>query len=75
MIEFSVVNRLVRMAGPTVLAVAIASTPVAAQEAKPPEGIIHESECQRLWAKNGERWAAEDTELQRKLDELEKEIR
>ena len=74
MIEVTVVNRLAQIAGSAVLTLAIASTAVAAQEAQPAEGIIHESEFQRLWAKNGERWAAEDVEINEKLAELEKKF-
>jgi arylsulfatase len=74
MMEVSVVNRLVRLVGPAALAMAIASTPVAAQESKTPGGIIQESEFQRLWAKNGDSWAAEDVEIDKKLAELEKKF-
>ena len=42
-----------------------------AQDTITPDGIVHDAEFYVLKAQNGERWAAEDEELQARLDALE----
>ena len=48
-----------------------ATVPIKAQNTNTPDGIVYDAEFQRLWAKNGARWGAEDAEIKGKLAQLE----
>ena len=52
------------------LIVSITLAVQAQEKTKPPHGIVHDSEFQRLWEQKGQQWATEDKEIEQKLDEL-----
>ena len=50
-----------------------AAGPLSAQTAEPADQIVHDAEFYVLEAQNGERWAAEDADLEARLAELREE--
>ena len=59
------------------LIAAISSTALAGSvlaDTNTPDGIVYDSEFQKLWGQNGDRWLEENKEVNAKLAELEQKF-